>query len=61
MVGYVSVNIDASDVIRAKESSALLGQVTRKPVIPVVIGDTVCTTSQELANDERVVCVLIPQ
>ena len=61
VVGQVSVKIGANDVNRAKENSALLGQATRKPVIPVVIGDTACATSQERADDEGVVCVLIPQ
>ena len=61
VVGHVSVNIDANDVIRAKESATLLGRVTRKPVIPVVIGDIAYVTSQERADDEGVVCVLIPQ
>ena len=61
VVCHVSVKIDVNDVNQAKESSVLLGNVTQKPVIPVVIGDTVCATSQQRADDEGVICVLIPE
>ena len=61
VLAQVSVHIEPTHVKLAASRSAFLSQVARQPVIPVVIGDTICLTGQKRADEQGVVCVLIPQ